>query len=847
MEREWQPTTYKRPKKSGIRHPVARLLVLALLLAGFAIRLYQQGGESLWYDETVSAYLAAQPVVDLIQHTARDIHPPAYYLLLHLWRQIAQPSVAFGLEFLFAWPSLFFDMLVLALSFAVARRCFGVQAAFWALALAMVHPTQIWMSQEVRMYALGAFSLLLTLWSVTPLLIDDHRVDELPNVPRTALRLYPFAALLGLYTLYYFAFWLVILNLCVIVLLWRNRRDLILWFAMQLLVVLGWLPWLPIFLRQAINPPVPPWRNPWQNANEILEALSEATSALWTAHISPLALTWPWAVLVVVVALGFFFLATATRRQNRLAWLLLCFGPPLLLFDISLVGPPIYHVRYVSTYAPVFTLIAAAFLATSPRILAGITYIAFAALGLFATNQLWSEPQFASDDHRNAVATLAQQWRPGDAILVNAGWAYTALSVYWPTELPNYNSSRPPDLAQLTRLTPENTQFTSDTPYAATVPVAYTTGSVDGDPDLGWGLPESDFFAISAQDTRLALTQLADTHSRIWHYRLYDTVSDPNEVIRRWLSDNLVQEYSESIPGRDYLLLERYQTVHINEQQPLATQRIQFADTGLNLISHKFPTELPAGETLYITTTWTLTVTPPSYAIALSVRLYDARGDFLVQQDERLHTTRSNRITQTLALPIPADTPPGPYYVALVAYDPETLAPYLPVDANGDTLPVPLPLGELAINLPLTIPRTPAPMAAFDYINLISVQLPTAPLNPGATLDTVWTWRPQASEYRDHYRAVVRFLHEQSDYVLRLDFDLGTPEHPSSVWPAHYPITQRVRSLLPADLPQGTYRVQLALERASDGQQIPARQGWRFWQSPAVRVGTLEVMTGDTQ
>jgi hypothetical protein len=74
MEREWQPTTYKRPKKSGIRHPVARLLVLALLLAGFAIRLYQQGGESLWYDETVSAYLAAQPVVDLIQHTARDMH-----------------------------------------------------------------------------------------------------------------------------------------------------------------------------------------------------------------------------------------------------------------------------------------------------------------------------------------------------------------------------------------------------------------------------------------------------------------------------------------------------------------------------------------------------------------------------------------------------------------------------------------------------------------------------------------------------------------------------------------------------------------------------------------------------
>src|SRR4051812_28672479 len=68
------------------RSSFQRLLVIILLLLGFALRLYHLGGESLWYDETVSAYLAGQPLPELIAHTARDIHPPAYYLLLYIWR-----------------------------------------------------------------------------------------------------------------------------------------------------------------------------------------------------------------------------------------------------------------------------------------------------------------------------------------------------------------------------------------------------------------------------------------------------------------------------------------------------------------------------------------------------------------------------------------------------------------------------------------------------------------------------------------------------------------------------------------------------------------------------------------
>jgi hypothetical protein len=53
-----------------------------ILLAGTALRLFCLGKDSLWYDETVSTYLAGRPLPEILRHTAGDIHPPSYYILL---------------------------------------------------------------------------------------------------------------------------------------------------------------------------------------------------------------------------------------------------------------------------------------------------------------------------------------------------------------------------------------------------------------------------------------------------------------------------------------------------------------------------------------------------------------------------------------------------------------------------------------------------------------------------------------------------------------------------------------------------------------------------------------------
>ena len=151
-----------------------RAVWLIIVIGGFALRLYRLGAQSLWYDETVSAYLASQSIPRLVAHTAGDIHPPGYYVFLHLWLRLAGDS-----EFALAFFSLVFGVLLIALSFALARRLLGQTAALWSALLVATSPYNVWYSQEVRMYTLGAVLGLVTLWCA--LEIANQRIGKSAN------------------------------------------------------------------------------------------------------------------------------------------------------------------------------------------------------------------------------------------------------------------------------------------------------------------------------------------------------------------------------------------------------------------------------------------------------------------------------------------------------------------------------------------------------------------------------------------------------------------------------------------------------------------------------------------
>ena len=664
----------KKKREIEPHSPIYRLLLCIGLLAGFGLRLFRLGAESLWYDETASVYLAQQPIPDLIAHTARDIHPPGYYLLLHFWQALTAPSLQHGLEFLYAWPSLVAGMLLLPLLYALGRRWFGPRVALTALWIGALHPFALWYSQEVRMYTVGALLGLLCLWCADKWVMDRSR---------RALVVYSVAGAAALYVLYYAAFALAAINIAIISrILWERSalrpRIILQWIAAQVGIVVLWLPWLPTAWRQVTDPPVPPWRgdvNLWA-------ALGESLSALLVGQSGQ-----RFYFLFVIVLLLFVFVYAKQKAPHRFTVFVYIFAPLILILGLSLLVTPLYHVRYFFTYAALAPLL----LAVSVDVLARwrVAYFtgvaALLGLSIWSLTEFWQNPLYRADDHRAAVQTLATGWRPDDAILVNAGWVYPVLSVYWPKETSAILPAVPPLLQERIRLI--------DYTYKTTGPSLLTTGSVDGPISLGWGLAESDFYAMPAVQATAALQKVAGDHARIWHYRLYDTVSDPAGLLRAELDQLGGLALDMPFVGRDFVRLQRYDLPTANRifcpEEGVGTRY----GNVLRLVGSEAPEVAQVGEFLYATLCWEALETVSAYPAGLraSLRLYDGNDQMIAQIDDGpLRGTNTwqpgERGRVPLGLPIPPSTQAGTYFLDLIVYDGSNGEPLVSTETESQHL-----------------------------------------------------------------------------------------------------------------------------------------------------------------
>jgi hypothetical protein len=449
-----------------------------------------------------------------------------------------------------------------------------------------------------------------------------------------------------------------------------------------------------------------------------------------------------------------------------------------------------------------------------------------------AVNMLWTDPRYAADDHRHAVADLAANWRPGDVLLVNAGWVYTAIDLYWPRDLAGPDAVLPPDLGDILRLT--------DAPpggSSSSVPILHRTGSVDGSDTLGWGSDASDFFAMPFDAAAAALDELGQTHTRLWHYRLYDTVSDPGGKLRAYLESTLPRSWEQTYPGPGYLRVERYDLQGAAESLPDTS--VAFAD-GVRVAFSPPPSHRSAGSYLYGNLTWSVDQAPADENLAVSLRLYDAEGVRVSQVDTQLLPLSPNEgVYQPFALPIPAATPPGVHNLDLILYDPATLVPFA-ADVPILTQEGAVRLGQVTVTLPDTPPVIRTVLAKFDYIDLVKVALPaTLPVGTGE-FDSEWTWRPHPSDYQDNYTARLWLEGSTARHLLG-EFALGTPNYLSSQWAANYAVRQQERLQLPANLMPGAYTVLVEVVRTSDGHPIPASTRFGWTRQAETAIGTLEV------
>lgn len=747
--------------------------MLALLLLGFAARVWHLGTQSLWLDEALSVVFvrpSLRPMFSILVN--QDLHPPLYYLLLHFWIRVAGQG-----EFAARFPSVVEGLPVVAATYALGSsvlrskdgpersRVVGVLGASFAT----VSPFLVYYAQEARMYSLLASLGVLSSLALWKLLHRRSRIWWLAYVGFTAALMY---------TQYFGALVLGFQGLYLLGTLARDRRAGRLGLSGILGVILLYLPWLPAAYRQMDRlVRIPDF---WKGSFQLSYMVSHVFAAFAFGQFAALgALTGVATVLIALAGLAFAVLAwRAIRHGGGELYLLAYLLVPFAALYVVLVRDPKFTERYLIAIAPPFYLVfALGVVAIADRVrrvrrpyalalgvgLGGLLSLALLAPSLTQLAQVYNGPGYRKDDNRAAFAYIEKHYQPGDVVvLMMNAWESMAY---------------------------------------------YTPGNLDWAPLQPGG---------DRQAAANELNQIARGHRRMWLVLWNPDWADPTFFVRQSVSS----AYTRLPVGGIFTGLD-LQLYQIDPSHRFAVQTVPDHPEPVNfgnrlqLLGYDLKDDtVTAGQKGKITLYWKA-VGQPTQDYVASLRLSD--GTFAwSQQDGRpaavTYPTNYWRPDQVISadrdFDVPAGTPPGVYRLDLGVY-PRGGAD-LNVLQNGQ-----VPIGNFATIAEVTVRRpTPPPDPAKlgwptepnatigDGLHLLGARLGVARVQPGAPVDVTLYWQALRSSLPD--QPVRLQLKAGGTMAVLYVGPTGSGRYPTSRWTSQELVADRYRLVIPPTAPPGS-------------------------------------------
>lgn len=406
------------------RWALAALLVLALI-----VRFHGIGVPAIWYDEAFSVLLARHEPGQIWSITARDVHPPLYYLLLHYW-MILWGDSAVAVRVLSAIADVGTVLLSVKLMSLVATR----RATWIAALLLALLPISVRYSQEARMYTLLGFWLMgatvaLVCW-VTGI-GKRHTPIIYVLLMTAAFYTHYFAALCVLVHWFYWC--------------WGRRHVLHVvppgrsWALANGAIVLLFIPWLPHFIEHLTGRSGIAWIEPVTG--------QAVLSLVWQFLVMNAWGTQSLLLRAVPLVLAVACAAILFRKDNgphRFSVLLIAyfFLPAVLVALVALFVPIFVH-RYLMFAAVGLPLIVSMALDTLQRrsivILALVVVVIMEVQGLQAVYR--QTDGLNGTDFRNELrldglaAEIKQVARPGDEIVLEFLLWYLPFTYYNHTDI----------------------------------------------------------------------------------------------------------------------------------------------------------------------------------------------------------------------------------------------------------------------------------------------------------------------------------------------------------------------------------------------------------------------------
>jgi uncharacterized membrane protein len=503
-----------------------------ILLVALGLRLYRLTGQSLWYDEGVSAFMTHRTFAEIAAATSVDIHPPLYYWLLSVW------ATAFGNgEIALRSYSVLLGTATVWGTWRLGRLLGGSAVGLAAAAFLAVSPLAVQYSQEVRMYAQAGLLAVASSWAGLALLCalatDDASSAPTPRRNGVLAVTYGLLTAALLYTHYYGVLVVVAQQLYagLLLLLTRRWRRVPFWALGSGLAALLYVPWLPLALRQTgYYPGLGSPQSSWALLLDAINVLSlgvATTRFAFRAGLAP---------FLLLAGLGVATLQTSSVRSQKsgevprrlplpiavvsgvrgtkpgsekalrafiLLWLILPIAGIIILSRTR----PLYEPRFLMLVLPAWTILLGAGLVALARLTAGrltrpsfvpssARAILLASLGVGLAGLLlvptvrsltsyYVDPIYARDDYRGLAQTIMLREQPHDAVVLTAPGQVEIFGYYF-------------------------------------------RGSADLFP-----LPAQR--PIDPADTQARLDALARDHDRVWLVRWAANEADPDDLILHWL------------------------------------------------------------------------------------------------------------------------------------------------------------------------------------------------------------------------------------------------------------------------------------------------------------------------
>jgi hypothetical protein len=413
---------------------------------GFGFRVQELSFQPLWGDEGWSFYLANQPLGQLLNLTALDIHPPLYYIFLKVWLFLTGPG-AEEARFL----SVIAGTLLIPVVGLLGRRWFNRLAGIMSAAVTALAPLAIYYSQEVRMYGwvtlLGAMSVYFCLKN------EALAQAQSPQPARRPVQMaYILSTTAALYTHYYAIFILLFQGLY---LLLRHRHTFFRYYLSPFVVTgLLYLPWVIYTGTRLIN-----YIENKRNVEGYLPLdpvrfVGDHLVAFSLGHLSAELQDYGgWSTLpfVLIASLGLVVALlwqppgsqTEGDKRRHFFLLYLYLAVPLFLgYLINQFYPftPRFYERTLLLAAPAYWLLLGAGLAwlakRQPLLTGAIASLMLVLLGV-SLFSFYKINRYPDEDYRPLLREIAARATPEDTLLASYQWQMGFYQAYLPPPRPN--------------------------------------------------------------------------------------------------------------------------------------------------------------------------------------------------------------------------------------------------------------------------------------------------------------------------------------------------------------------------------------------------------------------------